>query len=280
MIERLLRSVLRAAGRLASGGSPWHAANACPLASCGTHPAADGSSATRTHHARELHAAARVPVAWALPSTPAAASRVDGTLTRAWGPCVSFAAGYAKGKGKAGGKKGAADEDAAPPPEFDLDAVEKEMAHARTHLTHELSNIRAGRATPGLLEPVMVEANNERLALRNFGQVTQRSNHLLVVALFNQADAAAVVKAIQESPLELQARLEGKEVHVPVPRPSMEMLARMSKLAHQEAESAKATGHPDERFRAEKEVQRLCDRFVGEIDMLKLKKDKDLQDNQ
>jgi len=219
---------------------------------------------------------------------------------RLWGPNILFVAGYAKGKGKdvPGKKKGksAATADAGPAPEFDMDEAEKPMDQAVQHYKAELSNIRSGRANPGLLEPVQVEAHGQRLPLRSFGAVTQRNAHLLVVVPFDPADSAAVLKALQNSPLKLQAKLEGKEVHVPMPRPTMEMLERMVKLVHQEAESAKAAvrnarhraldglkramkDHPDDRFRTEKEVQKLCDQYVAEIDRLKALKDKDIREN-
>ena len=59
------------------------------------------------------------------------------------------------------------------------------MAAALEHLAHELSGVRTGRANPGLLENIPVDAHGERVPLKAVGAVTVRNPQLLVVTLFD-----------------------------------------------------------------------------------------------
>jgi len=218
------------------------------------------------------------------------------------GPSLGLVASYAKGRekgdkkgGKRGAQQGADEGHAADVPEFSLKPFEDMMGAAISHLQAELASMRTGRASPGLLEPVLVEAHGEKLQLKNYGAVTTRTPQLLVVTVFNPQDLPVVAQAIRDSPLQLQARVEGKEIHVPVPRLTLDMCAKLSKLVHQEAEAAKhsirthrhkaldlarrAFAATDERHRAEKEVQKLHDKYVAEVERLKALKDKDIKEN-
>jgi ribosome recycling factor len=59
------------------------------------------------------------------------------------------------------------------------------MNAAVTHFQAELGKIHTGRASPGLLEVVEVQAHNERLPLKAHGTVTARNATTLVVTPHN-----------------------------------------------------------------------------------------------
>ncbi|KAG2433669.1 hypothetical protein HXX76_008040 [Chlamydomonas incerta] len=177
------------------------------------------------------------------------------------------------------------------------------MGEALDQLRRKLAGIRTGRASPGLLESISVEARSSgsshgpHVPLRVLGTVVARGPQLLVVELYEKEDAEAVAKAIQNSPVKLQARAEGGEVLVPVPRLTMEMVERFTKLAAQEAEAARKTvravrhralervklcntgGPVDELKRMEQQVQVVTDKHIKEVDSLLRAKDKDLREH-
>ncbi len=73
------------------------------------------------------------------------------------------------------------------------------MQAAVSHFQAELGKIHTGRASPGVLEVIEVQAHSERLPLKALGNVTARSASVLVVTPFNQqvdTAAAAVMKAL------------------------------------------------------------------------------------
>lgn len=59
------------------------------------------------------------------------------------------------------------------------------MGAAVEHLQHELAGVRTGRANPGLLESIPVDAYGEKLPLKACGTVTVRSPQLLAVSVFD-----------------------------------------------------------------------------------------------
>jgi ribosome recycling factor len=171
------------------------------------------------------------------------------------------------------------------------------MAAAIDHLQHELAGVRTGRANPGLLESLPVDHLGERRPLKALAAVTVRNAQVLAVSVFDPDDAAAVVKAIRDSPLALHAAAEGGELLVRLPRLTSEAVEKLVKLVHQEAEAAHVSvrrararaldalkkaygagaGSADERKRHEKGVQRLHDKYVAEVDRHRKAKDDELR---
>lgn len=165
------------------------------------------------------------------------------------------------------------------------------MTKAIHHLQHELANIRTGRATPGMLDHLKIDAYGDKVPLKAVGTVSVRDSHLLIVTLFDPGLVTMVVSAIAKSPLQLNPRVEGQEILVPVPPPTAETVEAMRKLCKAEGETAKvsirharklaldaarALPSDDAKFRIEKQVQNLTDNFIAETDQLVAAKQKDI----
>ena len=174
---------------------------------------------------------------------------------------------------------------------IDLAPFQKQMNATIDHLQHELANIRTGRATPGMLDHLKIEAYGEHMPMKAVGTVSVRDAQLLAVTLFDPGLVDAVIAGIAQSPLQLNPRAEGQEVLVPVPPPTTETLHAMVKVCKAEGESAKVSvrhvrklaldvvkglGSEDARRRVEKEVQQLTDRIIGEIEEVVEKKQQDI----
>ena len=165
------------------------------------------------------------------------------------------------------------------------------MNSAIEHLSHELANIRTGRATPGMLDHLKIDAYGERMPMKAVGSISVRDPQLLVVTLFDPGLVDAVVAGIAQSPLKLNPRAEGQEVLVPVPSPTAETLTAMAEMCKSEGETAKVTvrharklaldvikglSSEDARRRMEKEVQQLTDKFINEAENMVAMKQKDI----
>ena len=185
-----------------------------------------------------------------------------------------FAKGKGKGKGKGDASEGAGDA-AAAAAEFDLGAVGGDVDHALEHFQHELACIRSGRATPEMLDFVEVEAYGEKQPLKAAAATSVRSAQLLVLSVYDPSIIDNVVKAIRDSPLQLNPSIQGQEVQVPIPRPTQETIKGLEKLVHKAGEAAKVTVRharhkaiqdakkaftsKDDQKRAEKDVQKIVD---------------------
>eukprot|EP00877_Chromochloris_zofingiensis_P003036 jgi/Chrzof1/12733/Cz07g05180.t1 len=257
------------------------------------------SCAKRSASTKLTAASSLVPVAacstvWHLPQQ----------MYNKWPPFQGFACSYAKGKAnKSGAQKqhpeaDITDEpDATLEPELDSGAIKALMQQAVDHLQHELAGVRTGRANPGLLENIIVEAHGDKLPLKACGTVTVRNPQLLAVSVFDAGLVKAVEKAIRNSPLSFNPAAEGSEVLVKLPNITKDTIDKMIKLVNIETEEAlvgvrrarqkgmdtiKKTfkqASANHKKQAEKEVQKRHDQYVAEIERLRKLKDSELKNH-
>ena len=86
---------------------------------------------------------------------------------------------------------------------FSLDELKTRMQKSIASLRDELAGLRTGRASPSLLEPVMVEAYGSRVPLNQVATVTVPESRMLSVQVWDRSLAQAVEKAIRNSGLGL-----------------------------------------------------------------------------
>ena len=163
-----------------------------------------------------------------------------------------------------------------------LQDLETRMGKALDVFRQELAGLRIGRASAGLLEPIVVEAYGQRMPIAQLGTISVPSPRLIAIQVWDESQAAAVEKAVRESKLGLNPQREGALVRVPLPELNEERRAELVRVAHHYAEQARiAVRHirrdgmeqikkdqlsEDERKAEESNVQDLTDRMVGEID--------------
>ncbi|KDD76311.1 ribosome recycling factor [Helicosporidium sp. ATCC 50920] len=194
------------------------------------------------------------------------------------------------------GKKGAAvDEvEAEAPVQFDMTSTREMMDKAIAHLQQELAGLRAGRATPAMLDHIRASVHGEHTSLKALGTAVVKSPQLLMYTPFDPDTANTIANAIRESPLGLNPRTEGSEILISIPRPTAEMLASMKKVCRTEADEAKiAIRHArklamdvvkkvsakDERHRLEKEVQKVTDGYVDKVGDIEKAKEKSIDEH-
>jgi ribosome recycling factor len=169
---------------------------------------------------------------------------------------------------------------------FSIDDLKARMQKSIAALKDELSGLRTGRANPGLLDPVSVDAYGSRMPLNQVATVTVPEPRMLVVQVWDRGLAGAVEKAIRNSGLGLNPAAEGAVIRVPLPELNEERRRELTKVAHNYAEQARvAVRHirrdgmdllkklekdgdigQDESRRLGDQVQAATDAAVGEID--------------
>jgi ribosome recycling factor len=170
--------------------------------------------------------------------------------------------------------------------------AEERMKKALEGVRRELAGIRSGKASPGLLDTVRVEAYGQVMALNQVGQVTAPEARLLVVQPYDRSLVKAVSRAIQQSDLGLNPTDDGTVVRVPIPTLTEERRHDLVKLIARFAEEGRVhvrqvrhetihdlkkqdkdgTLPEDEARRLEAETQKLTDRYIGLVDELLKKK--------
>jgi ribosome recycling factor len=162
----------------------------------------------------------------------------------------------------------------------------REAMHKAVEATkRELSTIRSGKATTALLDLVRVEAYGSPVPLNQVGLVSAPEPRLLTVQPFDKGLASAIEKAIREADLGLNPATQGNLIRVPLPPLSEERRRELVKVVHKLAEEGRiAVRHArtetiaklkklehtpeDEERRAEKEIQKLHDEHIKQIDQL------------
>ena len=179
----------------------------------------------------------------------------------------------------------------------DLKELEKRMQGAMDALKKELGGLRTGRASVNLLDPVMVDAYGQRMALNQVGTVSAPEPRLLAVNVWDKGLVVSVAKAIREAGLGLNPAPDGQLVRVPIPELTAERRAELAKLAHKYAELGRVAVRnvrrdgmealkkaekdhkisQDEHRQKSDEVQKLTDRYVKQVDDTLATKEKEIK---
>ena len=121
----------------------------------------------------------------------------------------------------------------------DLDDLERRMNGAVEALRQEFAGLRTGRASAGLLEPIMVEVYGAHMPLNQVGTISVPEPRMLTVQVWDKTAVAAVDKAIRASGLGLNPAADGQLIRIPIPELTEERRVEMVKIAHKYAEQAR-----------------------------------------
>jgi ribosome recycling factor len=149
----------------------------------------------------------------------------------------------------------------------------------------EFTGIRSNKATPSLLDTVRVEAYGSSVPINQVAMVAAPEPRLLTVQPFDKGLAGIVEKAIRDAGLGLNPATQGNLIRVPLPALSEERRKELVKVVHKLAEEGRiAVRHArtetmskikklekvseDDKTRAEKDVQKITDEHIKQIDVL------------
>jgi len=123
---------------------------------------------------------------------------------------------------------------------FDTDEYELKMQAAVEHFESELGKIRTGRAHPGMLDGIKVEAYGTSMPLNQVANVTAPEAQLLQITPFDPSTIQAVAAAIRnDQSLGLNPSDDGRVVRVPVPPLTEDRRRQLVKQASEKLEEAR-----------------------------------------
>jgi ribosome recycling factor len=179
----------------------------------------------------------------------------------------------------------------------DLDDLERRMKGAVEVLRHEFAGLRTGRASIGLLEPVMVDVYGAQMPLNQVGTIGVPEPRLLTVQVWDKTVVASVDKAIRASGLGLNPAADGQLIRIPIPELTEERRIEMVKIAHKYTEQARIAVRNVRRDGMENlkkmekdgemseddhhlwgdEIQQMTDQTIAKIDEALASKDEDIR---
>jgi len=159
-----------------------------------------------------------------------------------------------------------------------------------------LAKIRTGRASPGILEHIMVDYYGNPTPISQVANLGLADARTINVTPWEKNMIAVVEKAIRDSDLGLNPATQGAVIRVPMPPLTEERRKELTKVVKSEGEETKiairnlrrdANEHlkrlvkdkeisEDEERRAQDEIQKLTDRYVADVDKLVVEKDKEI----
>jgi len=180
--------------------------------------------------------------------------------------------------------------------------VKKQISDARAlmekavdHCEGELQKIRAGKASPSMLDDIMVEYYGTPTPLNQVGSVNTPDARTIVIQPWEKSLLGAIEKAIMEANLGVNPQNDGVIIRINVPPLTEERRRDLVKKAKSEAETGKVAIRnirkeanekirklksegvsEDEMKSGEADVQKLTDSFIIKIDQHSDAKEKDI----
>ncbi|AKH70285.1 ribosome recycling factor [Spongiibacter sp. IMCC21906] len=181
--------------------------------------------------------------------------------------------------------------------EFKQDAKER-MEKAIDALGSNFNKIRTGRAHPSLLDGIRVNYYGSETPLGQLANIGVEDARTLTVTPWEKNIVPDVEKAIMKSDLGLNPSSAGTVIRIPMPALTEETRKGYIKQAKQEAESARVSIRSarrdvladikdllkekeiseDEERRAQDDIQKITDKYIGEVDKALTAKEADLME--
>lgn len=158
----------------------------------------------------------------------------------------------------------------------------------------DLASVRTGRATPALIEDVVVSAYNgsTRMKVKELATITATDSQTLAIAPFDTSILGEIQKGILEANVGLTPSNDGAVIRISIPPLSAERRQELIKLMNQKLENGKIMVRQarheamadikkqelaeDEKSRLEKEIQKISDEANAQIDAMGKKKEAEL----
>ena len=176
--------------------------------------------------------------------------------------------------------------------------MEKRMKKALEDLDSDFSTLRTGRATPALLDKIVVDYYGSPTPLKSLATITAPDARQLLVTPFDRAAAGNISNAIAKSDLGVGANVDGMNIRVSVPSLNEERRREMVKLAGKKSEAHKIAirnirrDANDEFKKLEKEgeiskdemktyegdVQKITDKYIKDIDSARDSKETEIME--
>lgn len=179
--------------------------------------------------------------------------------------------------------------------QFILDTTKEMMDNAITHLKKQLTNIRAGKASPAMLGSVMVDYYGSQTPLSQVANVNTPDGRTISIQPWEKAMIHEIEKAIMNANLGFNPMNNGESVIINVPPLTEERRKDLVKQAKAEAEEAKIGVRNDRKNanndikklekeglaedlcrNAEIDIQTLTDKYIQRIDDVHIAKEKEI----
>ncbi|OAT85854.1 ribosome recycling factor [Desulfotomaculum copahuensis] len=174
--------------------------------------------------------------------------------------------------------------------------AESNMKKTVEVVKREFASLRAGRATPALLEKIMVSYYGTPTPINQLANISVPEARLLVIQPWDKSVLPEIERAIMKSDLGINPASDGTVIRLAIPQLTQERRAELVKVVKKKAEEGRVAVRnirrdtneavkqqqkngdisEDELRRATDDIQKITDRFIKEIDGLVTEKEKEI----
>ncbi len=179
-----------------------------------------------------------------------------------------------------------------------LSDAEDRMKKALGALSNDFAAVRTGRASAALVEKLPVDYYGTRTPLYQLATITVPEGQLVVIQPWDKSAFEAIERAVMQSALGLNPSNDGNVIRLPFPPLTEERRHELVKMVKRMAEDARVAIRnirrdanetlrdlehekdisEDDRHRAEGDVQKLTDTYVGKVDEMVSHKEQEVME--
>lgn len=181
--------------------------------------------------------------------------------------------------------------------EFYLESAKETMEGAIKHLTIELAKIRAGKASPQMLDGIRIDYYGSLSPLNTVASITTPDPRTIAIRPFDRKSISDIERAIINSNIGLSPANDGEVIRLSIPPLTEERRKELAKRSKSEADTAKVNirnirqdannsirklakeGVAEDLIKVgEERVQKMTDSFIVKIDQIYAAKEKDIME--
>ncbi|MNW23581.1 Ribosome-recycling factor [compost metagenome] len=175
--------------------------------------------------------------------------------------------------------------------------AEERMDKAIQALRRDLATLRAGRATPSLLDRIQVEYYGAPTPVNQLANINTPDSRTLMIQPWDKSSLADIERAIQKSDLGLTPSNDGNQIRLSIPALTEERRVELVKMTKKFGEEAKVAVRnirrdanddikklektdisEDESRRHQDDIQKATDKFIAEVDKVLAAKEKEIME--
>jgi ribosome recycling factor len=174
--------------------------------------------------------------------------------------------------------------------------AEQKMKKTVEATQHDFSTIRTGRATPSILDSITVDYYGSQTPIQQMANISVPDSRQLLITPYDRSVVGAIEKAIKNSDININPVNNGDSIRLTIPPLTEERRKEFVKVLGKKSEEGrvairnirrdandqakalvkKSEASEDESKRAQDSLQKLTDRYIGEIDQIARAKEAEL----
>jgi ribosome recycling factor len=178
-----------------------------------------------------------------------------------------------------------------------LEKVIPEMEKNVSYLKDEMKRVRADRATPSLVEDIVVDCFDQRLPLKQLAAISCPEQRQILIQPWDRGYTKDIIVALQKSESEFSPMIEGSSIRIILPPLTEEYRKNLIKIISGKKEDARVSLRraredvwkeiqekeksgeikEDEKFKAKNELQEIIDKYNKQVDEIVKQREDDIR---